>query len=231
MKKHPANWHHYHAFLHPQHPWKSQKRKLPYYFFALAMAAGGTWLMLFLLGARGIYPFRTQPSPSTDNLLAKAFTPSVSYWSDEIRTWADVWDLDPLLVATVMQIESCGDPAALSPAGAQGLFQVMPYHFEPGEDPFDPDTNARRGLAYLHQSYLLSDGNIELTLAGYNGGHGQIPREKSLWPGETQRYTQWGTAIFQEAALGEEGGKALSAWLTAGGWRLCKTAEEILMLN
>ena len=231
MKKHPVNWHLYQSFFPLEDPKKSQKRKLPYYFFALAMAAGGTWLLLVVLGFQGYHPFRTQPSFSADNLLVEAFSPSVSHWSDEIQGWADAWNLDPLLIATVMQIESCGNPDALSPAGAQGLFQVMPYHFEPGEDPFDPATNAKRGLAYLQQSYQLSDGNIELALAGYNGGHGQIPRKKSLWPDETQRYVQWGSAIYQEATLGKEGETALSAWLTAGGWRLCKTAEEILKLN
>ena len=30
-----------------------------------------------------------------------------------------------------------------------GLFQVMPYHFQEGEDPFSPDINAKRGLIYL----------------------------------------------------------------------------------
>ena len=231
MKKYPVNWHLNHSFLHPQHAQESQKRKLPYYFFALATAAGGAWLLLFLLGTRGLQPFRSQTSTSAENMLAEGFTPSVSYWSDEIEVWANAWGLDPLLVATVMQIESCGDPAALSPAGAQGLFQVMPYHFEPDEDPLDPEINAKRGLAYLQQSFLLSDGDVERTLAGYNGGHGQISREKPLWPDETRRYVNYGVAIYQEAALGEEVGKALSAWLTAGGWRLCQTAEAILSLD
>ena len=38
--------------------------------------------------------------------------------------------LDPDIIATIIQIESCGNPAARSTAGAQGLFQVMPFHFE-----------------------------------------------------------------------------------------------------
>ncbi len=186
--------------------------------------------MLSLLGAQGIHPFSTQSAPLEEPLV-EFFSPSVSAWSDEIQNWAEAWGLDPLLVATVMQIESCGDPEALSPAGAQGLFQVMPFHFQPDEDTLDPDTNAKRGLAYLQQSFELSEGDIEGTLAGYNGGHGQIAREKSQWPEETQRYVRWGSAIYREAALGEGRGKALSAWLDAGGWQLCQAAEARLHLD
>ncbi|MGA9533429.1 MAG: lytic transglycosylase domain-containing protein, partial [Anaerolineales bacterium] len=109
--------------------------------------------------------------PATASELA-GFTPTVQRWQPQIAGWARQANLSASLVATVMQIESCGDPTALSPAGAAGLFQVMPYHFAPGEDPFDPDTNARRGLSYLKRSLDLAGGDPALALAGYNGGHG-----------------------------------------------------------
>ena len=78
--------------------------------------------------------------------IALFFAPSVLFWEEDILKWAGDHDLDPNLVATVMQIESCGDPRALSSAGAMGLFQVMPYHFEENEAPYNPDINALRGL-------------------------------------------------------------------------------------
>jgi soluble lytic murein transglycosylase-like protein len=56
--------------------------------------------------------------------LSPVFRPEVQYWSGAIQTWATSTGLDPNLVATVMQIESCGDPLARSRAGAMGLFQV-----------------------------------------------------------------------------------------------------------
>jgi soluble lytic murein transglycosylase-like protein len=64
-----------------------------------------------------------------------------------------------------MQIESCGDPRARSRAGAMGLFQVMPYHFAGGDDPYNPDTNAVRGLAYLKRSLDTANGDPRLALA------------------------------------------------------------------
>jgi len=47
------------------------------------------------------------------------------------------------VIAIVIQIESCGSPVAMSGAGALGLMQVMPYHFENGENMINPDTNVR----------------------------------------------------------------------------------------
>ncbi len=230
MKKIISNWHFYQYFFH-LNPQPKARKGIAYTFFTLALAAGGCWLVLFLLGLNGIHPFKSQRPSLLEDQIVNGFSPSVAYWSEKIVDWADAYDLDPLLVATVMQIESCGDPGVVSPAGAQGLFQVMPYHFSDDEDPIDPEINSKRGLAYLHQSATLSKGNIELTLAGYNGGHGQILRDRSLWPDETQRYAHWGSAIYQEAASGEIPSKTLSAWLEAGGWYLCQNAEVVLGLK
>jgi soluble lytic murein transglycosylase-like protein len=152
------------------------------------------------------------------------FTPEVERWSSEIQTWSVAYGLPAPLIATVMQIESCGDPRAQSGAGAQGLFQVMPFHFAPGEVALDPETNARRGLAYLARSLQLANGRIDLALAGYNGGHSLITQPPDLWPDETRRYVAWGSAIYADAAAGQSESPALLAWLQAGGERLCRTA-------
>jgi soluble lytic murein transglycosylase-like protein len=41
------------------------------------------------------------------------------------------YDLDPVLVAAVIEVESSGKPWARSPKGALGLMQVMPYMIRP----------------------------------------------------------------------------------------------------
>src|SRR3970040_424776 len=66
-------------------------------------------------------------------VLSPVFTPEVRHWTNAIVAWAELHQLDPNLVATVMQIESCGAPYVVSGSGAQGLFQVMPFHFTGGE--------------------------------------------------------------------------------------------------
>jgi soluble lytic murein transglycosylase-like protein len=162
------------------------------------------------------------PIPS----VAPLFTPQVLAWEADIARWAQESGLDPNLVATVMQIESCGDPWAVSPSGARGLFQVMPYHFSEGEDMFDPETNAMRGLAYLGESLYLSAGDIRRALAGYNGGHGVIGSDPSQWTLETQRYSYWGEGIYNDAAGGRTTSPRLEDWLAAGGETLCEKASR-----
>ncbi len=156
--------------------------------------------------------------------LAPLFTPEVLFWEEKILKWSEQKGLDPNLVATVMQIESCGDPQALSSAGAMGLFQVMPYHFREGEDPYHPQTNAKRGLAYLKQA-LAKGGSIKLALAGYNGGIQGAQRPPSTWSEETQRYVYWGKGIYTDAKAGKDHSSRLDEWLGRGGSRLCRQAN------
>ena len=159
------------------------------------------------------------------------FRPEVQYWNAAIQAWATTAGLDPNLVATVMQIESCGDPGARSRAGAMGLFQVMPFHFADGDDPYSPNTNAARGLAYLKRSLEKANGNTRLALAGYNGGIGVIGRSEASWAAETQRYAYWGSGIYAEASNGATESLRLQEWIAAGGASLCRQARSRLGIN
>jgi soluble lytic murein transglycosylase-like protein len=154
----------------------------------------------------------------------------VQYWAASILRWAAAAGLDPNLVAVVMQIESCGDPFARSSAGAIGLFQVMPYHFLPADDPYAPDTNARRGLDYLRRSLAAADDDVQIALAGYNGGLGVISRPAPFWPAETARYAYWGLGIYQDAQAGAPASPRLQEWLAAGGAGLCTRAGRRLQV-
>lgn len=163
--------------------------------------------------------------------IAAFFTPQVQYWAPQIEAWAAEHELDPNLVATVMQIESCGDPKAVSRAGAQGLFQVMPYHFANGENGFKPDTNALRGLDYLRRSLDHFNNDPALALAGYNGGINGASRPATDWAQETRDYMYWGEHIYADAAAGRSQSAVLAEWLAAGGASLCATAGQRLGLE
>ncbi len=156
--------------------------------------------------------------------ISPLFTPEVQYWAPQIAQWAQDYNLDPNLIATVIQIESCGDPTVGSGAGAQGLFQVMPFHFAVGENMTDVQTNAMRGLTYLSQGLQKADGNAGLALAGYNGGHGVISWGWARWPDETRRYFYWGMGIYEDATNGKDSSTRLQEWLQAGGSSLCQRA-------
>lgn len=157
--------------------------------------------------------------------LSPLFTPEIQYWGEKIMGWATQTGLDPNLIATVMQIESCGDPRAISGAGAMGLFQVMPYHFEDGENPYIPDMNALRGLGYLKKSLDTANGDFRLAFAGYNGGIGVIPLPEASWAAETVRYAYWGSGIYADALQGASVSARLDEWLGRGGASLCTQAR------
>lgn len=166
--------------------------------------------------------------PDQGRALAPFFSPSVHRWQPLIERSADDSGLPSALIATVMQIESCGDPAARSSAGALGLMQVMPYHFNLSHDPLDPTVNLAVGVNYLRGAFHKAEGDITRTLAGYNGGHAVIDRNQADWPAETQRYVMWGTGIYADATQGAATSLTLDRWLAAGGQSLCRTAEARL---
>jgi soluble lytic murein transglycosylase-like protein len=160
--------------------------------------------------------------------ISPIFTAEVQYWDGPIARWAAAAGLNPNLVAVVMQIESCGDPRARSRSGAMGLFQVMPYHFIGTEDPYDPDTNALRGLSYLRRSLESAGGNARLALAGYNGGIGVITRAESSWSAETIRYVAFGAPIYADAVNGASTSATLDEWFDRYGASLCQQAYQRL---
>jgi soluble lytic murein transglycosylase-like protein len=168
-------------------------------------------------------------SPSSTG-ISPIFTPEIQYWSGSIQQWAATANLDPNLVATVMQIESCGDPHATSRSGAMGLLQVMPYHFVAGENPYAPDTNALRGLSYLKRALDAAGGNARLALAGYNGGIGVITRGEWTWAAETARYVKYGFPIYEDALGGGTSSAALNEWYGRYGASLCRQAAQRLGL-
>jgi soluble lytic murein transglycosylase-like protein len=171
------------------------------------------------------------PASAAGGGIASLFTAEIQHWAPQIVAWSAAAGVDPNMAATVMQIESCGDPNAVSIAGAQGLFQVMPFHFEPGESMQDPDTNARRGLSYLALGMQQHNGDTGLSFAGYNGGHGTAAKGWSAWAAETQRYYNWSTGIYADAVAGNATSETLNQWLAAGGAGLCRQAAQRIGLQ
>jgi soluble lytic murein transglycosylase-like protein len=109
-------------------------------------------------------------------------------YQEPIRTWANLNRLPPYLVFGIIRQESAFDTNAQSWAGARGLMQLMPatakeLAVKNGLDYSharlsDPAYNVRLGTTYFRQVFSMFDENLELSLAGYNGGPYRIKR---LW--------------------------------------------------
>ncbi len=163
--------------------------------------------------------------------ISPIFTAEVRFWENDILRWAAEHELDPNIVATIMQIESCGDPQALSGAGARGLFQVMPFHFSDSEDMLDPDTNALRGMNFYNEQLRYTGNDKLLSFAGYNGGYAASGGAYNTWPDETKRYYTWASGIYEDASSGASQSETLAAWLAAGGAAGCQRAAASLNIS
>ena len=99
------------------------------------------------------------------------------------RVTADDIDMEDLLTA-LMVAESGGDPRAVSAAGAEGAYQIMP---STAEDPgfgvspmegsrFDPEASRKFARDYLQAMIDRYDGDIEAALIAYNAGAGNADK-------------------------------------------------------
>lgn len=102
--------------------------------------------------------------------------------------------VDPVLIYALMHQESSFKRGAISPKGARGLMQLMPgtaARFGV-TNIFDPQQNIEGGTRYLRFLLNAFDGDIALTLAGYNAGEGAVLKYGRRVPPyrETQEYVR-----------------------------------------
>lgn len=112
--------------------------------------------------------------------------------SDLVEQSAKAHDVDPLLVHSMIQVESDYNEHAVSPKGAEGLMQLTPStaRMLGVSNSFDPQQNIEAGVKYLKylQSVYKDD---RLALAAYNAGPGAVEKYKQIPPyRETQNYVK-----------------------------------------
>jgi len=102
--------------------------------------------------------------------------------------------VDPLLLYSIMHQESSFKSRAISPKGARGLMQLMPFTaMRYGvTNIFDPRQNIEGGARYVRFLLDRFDGDISLVLAGYNAGEGAVDKYGWHIPpySETQEYVR-----------------------------------------
>ena len=105
-------------------------------------------------------------------------------WGPIYNTAGRQYGIDPRLLRSIVQVESGGNPHAVSPAGARGPAQLMPETAKNlgVADPTDPQ-QAITGAAKLLRENLDRYGKPSLAVAAYHGG-----TDQSNWGPKTRAY-------------------------------------------
>lgn len=156
---------------------------------------------LLLLGGLILSSTTTTPDTSAESL--EGVPPQ--YLTDVMKAGALCPDVVTSgVIAAQIEAESAWNPRAVSPVGAQGLTQFMPgtwaMHGIDGDgdgkaDPFNPhDAIASQGkymcyLAEVVKGWGYTSNTIDITLAAYNAGLGNVQKYGGIPPfAETKNY-------------------------------------------
>ena len=122
-------------------------------------------------------------------------------FSDLIYPLTTAVGLDHYLLLSVMRAESYYNKEALSPVGARGLLQMMPYTAlrisrlldDPGfrvTHLSDPRVSIGYGSFYLQRLYKYYNGNFFLAVAAYNAGPTAVDRWLKNFNGSTEEFVE-----------------------------------------
>lgn len=97
--------------------------------------------------------------------------------------------VDPAIMLSIAKAESGYRHETRSPRGAVGVFQLMPSTARRmGLNPYSLDDNIKGGVMYYKSMYKMF-GSVELALAAYNAGPGNVKKYRAVPPfNETRRY-------------------------------------------
>ena len=136
--------------------------------------------------------FRREMGKIHDAIHREFFANAVPF-GDIIHEKAAKYDVDPALVAAVIETESRFHPQARSRVGARGLMQLMPKtgKWMGARNLSDPGQNIDAGVKYLKYLQARFDGDLNKAIAAYNAGEGNVRRYNGVPPfRETRSYVK-----------------------------------------
>ena len=153
--------------------------------------------------------------------IRRDFLQNVLPFGDLIHDKAQKYDVDPALVAAVVETESRFQRTARSPVGARGLMQLMPKtgRWLGATNLYDAEQNVDAGAKYLKYLQGRFDGDLKNTIAAYNAGEGNVRRYGGVPPfRETRSYVKNVMRRYQQRKKQfEQGGTPAGSAVAADG--------------
>lgn len=118
-----------------------------------------------------------------------------------IQQASEKFNIPTELIKAVITAESAGRENAVSPAGAKGLMQLMDgtANYLGVKNSFDPQDNIFGGTKYLREMLDKFGGSLNLALAAYNAGPGNVEKYNGIPPfNETQQYVKKVTNYYNQ---------------------------------
>lgn len=186
------------------------------------------WAPATLAAARMTATVTPQPAPpepiTTTVEVVGQYTNTVEQWRPQIDEWAVSYDVDRDVIATVLQVQTCGNKHfSHDIENRHGLFGVKRSDFASGLDPYDLDTNVKVGMGILDQVYHQTN-EVGLVFAGWKSRNAMIS-SFDAWPREAMRF-YWDALPIYNGAKSGDGGAAAREWLASpNGQYLCNNVK------
>lgn len=102
-------------------------------------------------------------------------------YSEYVEKYSDEYNIDSILIYSIIKAESNFNPKAKSQSGAIGLMQIMEttaietakelnYYDITEEKLYEPELNIQIGVKYFSKLLKIYDKNINLAIIAYNAG-------------------------------------------------------------
>jgi Transglycosylase SLT domain len=137
------------------------------------------------------------------------------------------------LIRAVIAVESEFDQFAVSSKGAQGLMQLMPFTARRFgvASPFDARQNIFGGAHYLRVLLDLFQGDVDLSLAGYNAGENAVLRYHGIPPyRETRAYVDKVQGFYGGGVQAPVTGEARAAFYAPAPLATAPAAKHVKLV-
>lgn len=173
-----------------------------------------------LRGAGALSGTATHEAGASDGLASLQLQSAVPAFSsgargefqDVVQEASQKYGVPVSLINAVIKQESAFNPKAESHCGAQGLMQLMPATAKAYgcADSFDARQNVMAGTRFLGDLLSMYKGDVELALAGYNAGPGNVAKYGGQVPpfAETKNYVAKVQGYYQENRVAMDRGTA-----------------------